>query len=123
MGTCSLGMIDGIALPKHVICICRYVRNKDSYAITCKTTTKKHDKLWPGEFIVEDLFGKGPSKVNPLNIFRVRKEQLDHHKWVGRLDDSILPSFKLGISLAIKGKKLTPAEILVVADSWEPFFT
>lgn len=108
---------------KFVIAIASYEKNKDDYLLSCKTTSKHHDAVYPGEFIIPDLFKRGPSKIQPYNICRVTTHQLTNHQYVGILDASFMKEFELGLKIAVKRELLTPAETLVVLDSWQSFFS
>jgi len=125
IGVCSLGPLDISKHPrdyKHVICISNYDKYKHTSLLSCKTTSQNHDKVYPGEFFLPDLFGKGKTKVQPYNIHRVTQSQLNNHSLVGKLDSSHMPKFELGLKLAIKSGRFRPLEILDIADSWQPFF-
>lgn len=125
IGACSLGPVvfdDGSQDHKHVICIANYDRLKHPCYISCKTTSKNLDRLWPGEFHMTDLFGKGQTKVQPYNVLRLQQNHLNSHKWVGMLDNSEMPKFEHGLRIGVKAGKFTPDEVLEIADSWEPFF-
>lgn len=106
---------------KFVISICNFDKFKDVCLICCKTTSKT-EKTWPGEFILDDLFGRGKTKVQPYNICRVTAGELQMFKYIGILDDEHMPKFETGLKIAIKKEILTPLESLNVMDSWEPFF-
>jgi hypothetical protein len=126
IGTCSLGPVvfrSQETAHKHVISIANYDKYKHPSWITCKTTTKHHDKIYPGEFLLPDLFSKGQTKVQPYNVLRIEQAHLNTHKFVGIMDDSDMPKFELGLRLGIKKGFFSPAEILEIADSWQPFFT
>jgi len=79
--------------------------------------------VFPGEFILDDLFGRGKSKVQPYNVCRIHKNDISNHRYIGTLDDIHLNSFEQGIKIAIKKNYFTYTEMLNVLDSWQPFFS
>lgn len=127
IGTCTFGPVilsqSTTEEDKFSVAIIDYDKSRHYNLITCKTTSQNHHKVWPGEFIVSDLFGRGPTKVQPYNIIRITKPRLVAHSHIGRLHSSYLPEFELGLKLAIKQGLLDPKETLDLADSWKRFFT
>jgi len=107
---------------KFIISICNCDKQKHEYLINCKTTSKNQDNLWPGEFIIDDLFGRGQTKVCPYNLFRVPIPDLSSFKYIGTLDEVHMPKFQTGLQIAIKKNLFTPPETLEIMDSWQPFF-
>jgi len=78
--------------------------------------------MWPGEFMIDDLFGCGKSKIQPYNIIRIRKSRIGAHRRIGNLDPEYLPRFELGLRGAIKKGLFDAKETLDLADSWRSFF-
>ena len=79
--------------------------------------------LWPGEFLLDDLFGKGRTKVQPFNVIRIPKTKIPQHTHLGQLAVTDLQKFKLGLQVAIKGELFDAKESLDLADSWRGLFT
>ena len=104
---------------KYTIAIADYDKTqRHKTLISCKTTSKGHGKIYPGEFMVEDFFGLGPSKIQPYNIVRIPISDLSRHKKIGALDKRYQPFFKTGLQIAIAKRFLNPSEVLRVLDSW-----
>jgi len=127
IGTCTYGPVVLSASieeeNKHSISIIEYDGTRHINLVTCKTTSKGHNDLWPGEFIIEDLFGRGPTKVRPYNIIRIRKPRINAHTHLGTIAQDVLPQFELGLRIAVKKRELDPKEILDLADSWQDLFS
>lgn len=107
---------------KFVIGIAHYNKKKHRNSIACKTTGHNHNKVYPGEFFINDFFGRGKTKVQPYNIVRMPATDLDTHRYIGDIDSSQLPMFEIGLRIAIQTRKLNPTEILRVVDSWSAIF-
>ena len=108
---------------KHIISIVKFDKFKKKSLLCCKTTGKHHDKLYPGELLISDLFGRGQSKVQPTNLIRIPDQsKLKDFYFLGLLHPKILNDFEFGLKIAIKAKLFTPHELLEVLDSWKPFF-
>lgn len=127
IGTCTFGPVYLSASTaeenKFGIAIIEYDGSRHVNMVVCKTTSKKHDKIYPGEFLLSDLFGHGPTKVQPFNISRIQKaSQLPRHTHKGILDNIHLPKFKDGLRIAITRGELDAKEKLDLADSWQHLF-
>jgi len=126
IGVCSNGpvLLSGADDMEHkfVLSIADYERNKHRTAIACKTTSRNHEKVFPGEFLVDDFFGRGKSKIQPYNIVRMPDTDVVMHKYIGDLDREHLPSFEKGLRIAIQRGFLQPHEVIRVADSWAHIF-
>lgn len=127
IGNCTRGPVllsDSDTLEhKFVLTIVDYDSAQHRTAIACKTTSKNHDKIYLGEFLLNDLFGKGQTKVQPYNIVRMPATDLESHRHIGQLDAAHLPLFETGLRIAIQRRMLNPAEVLRVVDSWSAIFT
>lgn len=108
---------------KFVVSIVKYDNRKHRNTVACKTTGKNHEKIYAGEFIVDDLFGRGASKIQPFNIVRMPNSDLSSHRYIGSLDASCLPKFEKGLRIAIQKQLLNPKEVLWVVDSWSSIFS
>lgn len=108
---------------KFVVSIVDYDKARHRNGIACKTTSKNHDKVFPGEFLIDDFFGRGKSKVQPYNIVRMPTSDLEQHTYIGALNGAHLPLFERGLRIAIQKRLLSPSEILRVVDSWSAIFT
>lgn len=108
---------------KFVISIVDYDKAKHRNGIACKTTGQHHDHIYRGEFMIDDFFGRGTTKVQPYNIVRTPQSDLDSHRHIGDIDPSLLPQFETGLRIAIQRRILNPNEILRVVDSWSKIFT
>jgi len=125
IGTCSSGPIvfpDGTNGHKYVICISNFDWNSHQCMIACKTTSLNHDKVFEGEFLMKDFFGRGKTKVQPYNILRITPSEIVKHEHLGVLEDKYMLHFKKGLQMAIKKKWLSAKEVLDLAESWSPFF-
>ena len=107
---------------KFVIAICNFEKFKQPNLICCKTTSKNSGILRFGEFIIDNFFNRGKSKIQPTNICRVNDSELNGFKYIGTLDNEHMPKFEKGIKIAIKLNLFEPLEQLNILDSWEPFF-
>ena len=125
VGTCTFGPVVLSASTTHEnkfsITVIKYDGSKHYNLINCKTTSNTA-KVWPGEFIVDDLFGYGTSKIQPYNIVRILKSNIPSHRHVGILDISLLPQFEHGLKIAIKQGMFDAKETLDLADSWQHLF-
>lgn len=126
IGHCTNGpvLLTGSSKMEHkfVINMVEYNGNKHRNTVACKTTSKGHDKLFFGDFMINDFFGRGRSKVQPYNIVRMPSSDLLRHRYIGELDRSYLPKFEIGLRIAIQRQLLNPQEILRVIDAWSPIF-
>jgi hypothetical protein len=108
---------------KHVITLAKFDKHKSKPLLCCKTTSKNHEKLFAGEFIISDLFSRGPSKIQPTNLVRVPDQTLlDGFYFLGILDELELPKFELGLKQIIKANLVSAVEKLEIMDAWSPFF-
>jgi hypothetical protein len=125
IGTCSYGPLRLSMSTKEEnkfgISIIEYDGSKPHHTnlIVCKTTSQYHDKLWPGEFLLSDLFGYGPTKVQPFNIARIQKTRMPSHNRKGVLGSMHLPKFEMGLKIALARNDFDAREKLDLADSWE----
>lgn len=127
LGTCTFGPVYLSASTeeedKFAISIIEYDGTRHVNLISCKTTSQNHHKVWPGEFILSDLFGHGPTKIQPYNVVRIQKNaQLGSHRHIGRLHSSILPQFEDGLKIAIRKGLFDAKESLDLANSWQRLF-
>jgi hypothetical protein len=128
IGTCTHGPVLLSDSPteeinKFAISIIDYDGSRHPSLVSCKTTSQHHDKLWPGEFFIDDLFGYGRTKVQPHNIVRIQRQtQLPRHRHVGDVAPTNLPDFEMGLKLAIRAGRLDAKESLELADSWQRLF-
>ncbi len=127
IGTCTYGPVilsaSTVDEMKHAISIINYTHETSTYLISCKTTSSVDGKIWDGEFVVDNLFGRGPSKIQPYNVVRIPKDKLPSHRHVGKLHASVLPKFELGLKITIKQGLLDSKESLALANSWQNFFS
>ncbi len=107
---------------KFVISIVDYDKARHRNGVACKTTGQHHDTIYDGEFLIDDFFGRGVTKVQPYNIVRTPESDLASHRYIGDVDPSILPQFERGLRIAIQRRILNPGEILRVVDSWSKIF-
>jgi hypothetical protein len=108
---------------KFVISIVEFDNSKHRHGVSCKATSKGHDKVWPGEFLIDDFFGRGKAKIQPYNIVRMPTSDFEKHRHIGALDPSHLPLFEKGLRIAIQKDIFNPAEVLRVANSWSAIFS
>ncbi len=126
IGTCTFGPVvlsqSTTEENKHSLAIIKYEKTSHANLVSCKTTSKGHEKLWPGEFLLTDLFGRGPTKVQPYNVVRIRAPRLSAHQHVGLLSSAQLPQFQFGLRVAVKKGLFDAKETLDLASSWQHLF-
>ena len=107
---------------KFVLAIANYDKSKHRTAISCKTTSKNIERVYPGEIVIHDFFGRGTGKIQPYNVVHIPTSDLESHRYIGDLDYKHLPDFKLGLRIAVHRNMLTPEQVVRVADSWSHIF-
>lgn len=98
-------------------------KNVDTLIISCKTTSQRHNNLRYFEFIIDDICGRGKTKVQPFNIQRIQVRKLTLYKYIGNLDQAGLLNFEKGLKGLIKSNGVVSSwEKLRIIDSWKPIF-
>jgi hypothetical protein len=127
VGTCTHGpvILSSSTTPelKFSITIIEFDGARHVNLINAKTTSQNLSKVWPDEVYLEDLFGRGPSKIQVSNIVRIRKEKIPEHSHIGNINPVLLPHFEQGLKVLISNRDLSSAEMLDLADSWQNLFS
>lgn len=127
IGTCTHGPVilsdSTQAELKFSVVVIHYDAGRHVNLIASKTTSQALHQVWPDEIYLDDLFGRGPSKIQVPNIIRTRKEKIPEHRHIGILDSSLMPQFEQGLKIAIASGRFSSDEALDLADSWQQLFS
>lgn len=107
--------------PKYVVAIADFDPAKNPAVICCKASSNTSGKVYPGEFIVSGLVGSGGSKIQPNNVCRVPRGELNSFRHIAKIKANDMAKFEEGLRLAVQTGEFDAREQIEVLTSWEVF--